>query len=1050
VLQTAYRRLAADLADVVCREPVWSAPPLSPAPAAFLAWGLHLALDRPVLLVVSGPHRRDTLFRDARTLAPDNAAPPAVFPAREERAGRGTEADPDLEGQRLHVLLRLRDRPPPLLCAGPDALAEPLPAPETLHAAATPLRVGATQDPEALAARLDAQGYAFVPRVDAKGQAAARGGVLDVWPLTEAQPLRIEFFGSTIESMRRFAPADQKSVAPLDAAVLTPVGGPGAPSARLADYLPADTLTVWCDPDAFDDHSRGAARPQHVLLGAAPPGAAPLDLALHDLDGAAGSLPAALEPDRMETARRLLLDSLRGRAGAVLVLLDTEGAREHFREQEPAFGAVRVGMLSRGFHDPVRSLTVVAQSDLYGPRHAADRLFAPDVRAAARPPSVGERLADLGALEPGDLVVHVEHGIGRALGLNTITVNGRPQDVLTVEYAEGARLHVPVADAHLLSRYVGASKRAVTLHKLGGRRWTREKEAADRGVQDLAAGLLRTQAERRLLKGFAFPPDTPWQHEFEAAFPYRETPDQHAAAAAIKQDLESERPMDRLVCGDAGFGKTEVAMRAVFKTVTAARQAAVLVPTTVLAQQHLETFRERMAAYPVRIEMLSRFRSEAQRRAVLAALADGTVDVVIGTHALLQPRIRFKNLGLVVIDEEQRFGVRHKERLKDLRRLVDVLTLTATPIPRTLYMSLTGARDMSLMQTPPSERMAIETIVTRNTDAIVTGAVCRELARGGQVFFLHNRVMTIGRVAARLRRLVPDARVGTAHGQMPARELAAVMHAFVAGELDVLLCTTIIESGVDIPRANTILIDRADRFGIADLYQLRGRVGRSSHKAYAYLLLPEAGWVDSDARRRIHAVQRHSGLSAGFQLALRDLEIRGAGNLLGPEQSGHIAAVGYTLYCQLLRRTIDRMEGRAPALVVDVEVRLDFLTLAADLEAPEREAVVPHAYVEDEGARLDLYRRLAEAATPDDLDLLRGEMRDRFGPLPPPVERLLRVGALRIACAARGIQRVESRAGKILFTHNGEFIKDGPRFPRHAGRTPDAKLDELLRLAAAL
>jgi transcription-repair coupling factor (superfamily II helicase) len=562
--------------------------------------------------------------------------------------------------------------------------------------------------------------------------------------------------------------------------------------------------------------------------------------------------------------------------------------------------------------------------------------------------------------------------------------------------------------------------------------------------------MLEIQARRNLMPGHAFAPDRPWQRDFENSFPYHETADQRRVIGEVKKEMEQPKPMDRLVCGDAGYGKTEVAMRAAFKAVMDERQVAVLVPTTVLAQQHFETFTRRMSPFPVRVEMLSRFRSRAQRHGVLRGLAEGAVDVVIGTHSLIQPDIRFRNLGLLIIDEEQRFGVAHKEMLKRAETLVDILTLTATPIPRTLYLSMTGARDMSLLQTPPGERMAIETIVDRNTDAVLREAILRELNREGQAYYLHNRVMTIARAAERVRRVVPEARVEFAHGQMASGDLATAMRRFAAGEFDVLVCTTIVESGTDIPRANTILIDRADRFGVADLYQLRGRVGRSNRKAYAYLLLPPHGPVDPAARKRIGAVERHSGLSAGFGLALRDLEIRGAGNLLGPEQSGHIAAVGFGLYCQMLRQAIARLKGEPPPPVADAEILLDFVALSPAGGPADKIAAVPHDYVEDERLRIAAYRRIAECGTPGDVEAVRAELRDRYGPLPPSAERLLRIAGLRILCAGKGVRRLETRGGRVVLTRGADYLMRDGRFPRLAAGTADGRIAELAALVAGL
>jgi transcription-repair coupling factor (superfamily II helicase) len=500
--------------------------------------------------------------------------------------------------------------------------------------------------------------------------------------------------------------------------------------------------------------------------------------------------------------------------------------------------------------------------------------------------------------------------------------------------------------------------------------------------------------------------------------------------------------MDRLICGDAGYGKTEVAMRAAFKAVQDQRQVAVLVPTTVLAQQHYQTFSERMAGFGVRIEMISRFQTPAHRRRILETLAEGGTDIIIGTHALVQPGVRFSNLGLVIIDEEQRFGVAHKERLKKVKQLVDVLTLSATPIPRTLYMSMTGARDMSLLRTPPRERVPIETIMAKGTDDVIRDAIRRELARGGQVYFLHNRVVSIGRLRERLASLVPEARIEIAHGQMNAAELSGVMRRFASGEADVLLCTTIIESGLDIPHANTILIDRADRFGIADLYQLRGRVGRADRKAYAFLLLPPHGMVDSDARERIQAVRRHSGLGAGFNLAVRDMEIRGAGNILGAAQSGHISAVGFGLYCQLLQHAVARLKGEQTTPPISVELRLDFIRAVPDDSSSTTAALTP-AYVPDERLRVAIYRRMAEATSQEGLDDLALELADRFGPPPPPVQRLLAIAGLRVTAASAGIELIEVRSRKIMIRRGGEFHMENGRFPLLRAASPDNAITEL-------
>jgi transcription-repair coupling factor (superfamily II helicase) len=587
--------------------------------------------------------------------------------------------------------------------------------------------------------------------------------------------------------------------------------------------------------------------------------------------------------------------------------------------------------------------------------------------------------------------------------------------------------------------------------------------------------MLRIQAVRETQAGHAFPPDANWQREFESAFIYEETADQVRAIAETKSDMERAKPMDRLICGDVGFGKTEVAIRAAFKAVMGGKQVAILVPTTVLAQQHFNTFRERMADYPIRIELLSRYRTPREQNLVVKNLAAGAVDIVIGTHRIVQDDIVFKDLGLVVIDEEQRFGVLHKEKFKRLRTLVDVLTLSATPIPRTLYLALTGARDMSTIQTPPHDRLPVETIVTQFDERTIRDAIQRELARGGQVFFLHNRVSTIEAMRAKLQSLVPHAKIVIGHGQMNSDDLEEVMTKFVNGEADVLLSTTIIESGLDIPNANTIIIDRADRFGLSDLYQLRGRVGRYKHQAYAYLLLPRHASLLTDVRKRISAMKQYSTLGSGFKIAMRDLEIRGAGNLLGSEQSGHITAVGFELYCQLLKQSVSSLKGEKVKPRVEVRLALDFLEMNAEGQVRNEKgegraaqplndsektrpshftfhtsAALPHNYVTEPQHRIEIYRKLAQATDKSALDALQMELRDRFGPLPSPVELLLAVGELKILASEKSVTAIEVEEDKLKITRHNDFITLGGKFPRLTKKEPKARLKEIKRLLLAL
>ena len=1053
------------------------APP--PGAQAFLAWNLCSAFPRVWLWILDGPRTLDEFRDNLAALSAGRDTAWAVFPAHETIAGR--RVNPEAAGERLNALRRLDAGGPPLLLATcVQALLQPAPPPSALRRLAIEVAVGPSLEFEALIQALDAAGYRFRPEAAERGDAAVRGGIVDAWSPHADYPVRIEYVGAEIETIRRFDPLDQRSIERIERAQLLPPREPTAEGATdFTAHLPPEAVCVWADPariaEQAEIHERAAAAENAATLsfddlraqlrersarpalelrpaGELPSGALPFPWrALEAMPSlvAAGGEPEAIQRLRAERVSRLRARARRG--GRVVYFFRTTGSRDRFIE---SFGAAergedyRLGPLTEGFATGDGALTVVAESDLYGPRRGAGHRERAARKRAAE--TAGERIAEIGALQPGEIVVHVEHGIGRYLGLFEIEVAGAPQEALAVEYAEGAKLYVPVEQAHLLSRYRGIGGRAPELHRLGGARWRREKAAAEGAVRDLAARLLQTQAVRETQAGHAFPAESPWLREFEAAFPYDETPDQARAIEDVRRDLAAPKPMDRLLCGDVGYGKTEVAMRAAFQVVAGGKQVAVLVPTTVLAQQHYETFRERMAAFPITVEMLSRFRTRAEQGEILRRLREGRLDIVIGTHRLAQPDVVFKDLGLVVIDEEQRFGVAHKEALKELRQTVDVLTMTATPIPRTLYLSLVGARDLSVIQTAPRERLPIETIVAPYDDALVREAILRELDREGQVFYLHNRVETIEAVRDRLVRLVPEARVAVAHGQMSERALAAIMRRFVRGDCDVLLCTTIIESGVDIPNVNTILIDRADRFGIADLYQLRGRVGRYKHRAYAYLLLPRHGRLFDTARRRIEAIRRHAGLGAGFQLAMRDLETRGAGNLLGAEQSGHIAAVGFELYCQLLRRTIAALKGEPVPPLIAVQVRLDFLAAAPGASAFAAPAGLPIEYIEDENLRLQTYRRIAAIATEAEARAVREDLRDRFGPPPAAVERLLRVARIRVRAAALGAQSVETEGDKLIVTKDGEPIMPGGRYPRLKTADPMRRLDEILRWLAQL
>ena len=1073
------------------------------------------AREAPGLLVAvaDSPRTMERLADDLAALGVEEEMRLLLPPVRSESSRLVTGwLSPEAEGERLRALQRCLDAKGKkgrgtVVVTCLQALLEPVPPPEWLEGRRRRVAAGKTCDPEKLCDALSLAGYEFGAEVLAKGQASRRGGVLDVWPPTEEWPARLEFFGDELESIRWFDPADQRSRGKTEALELPPASEegeavPGAeesPRAGVEEYLPENASFVWFSPEGLLHHyamgaelaggTDAAADPERSVwreftnwrMGLARrfagggqldaggedgttafplrenPVAIP-DAGVQPFDGLSGLSDRVLPPDALERERGKLADRLKGLAAEGWKLhfcFATEAAAKRFAEAHgelaAAAGLHAPAALSGGFVLPGAKVAVVAESDFYGTRPSGPAARRRGQAAARARDATGERLADWTDLRPGELVVHVDHGIGKYLGLYEIVFDGQPQEALAVEYAEGARLYVPTSQTHLLSRYVGVGRTRPPLHTLGGQRWLREKVAAERAARDLAAEMLETQAKRAALPGHAFTADSAWQDDFERAFPYAETPDQLRAIAEVKRDMESPRPMDRLVCGDAGYGKTEVAMRAAFKAVMDGKQVAVLVPTTVLAQQHYETFSGRLGRFPVTVEVLSRFATPTRTADILARTAAGKVDVLIGTHRLLGAGVRFHDLGLLVVDEEQRFGVAAKEHLKRLHPAVDVLTLSATPIPRTLYLSLTGARDMSLVQTPPRERLAIETYVAQDTDELLREAILRELDRGGQVFFLHNRIGTIAAVRARLERLVPRLRIGVGHGRMGERELAGVMRDFVRGRYDLLLCTTIIESGVDIPNVNTILIDRADRFGMADLHQIRGRVGRGRVQAYAYLLLPRHGGLFGAARERIQAIRRTASLGAGYKLALRDLEIRGAGNVLGHAQSGHIAAVGFDLYCQLLDRTIARLKGEAPPPVVDVQTRFPFLDLSPDPADAATSAAIPRDYIEDENLRIGIYRKLAGISSEAAAAALDDEIRDRFGPVPAPLRRLLAIARIRVLASALGVRTVAVEGDRLLLSLPGKrYLMPNGRHVRLHRHAPDDRLAEIEKRLRAL
>ena len=1011
---------------------------------AFLAAVIARRMPKTVWIVCPSVRAQDSLYETILNWLPATQ----FLPEAEFAAVENVLPDPEIAAERLALLAKIDSEPGPhVIVTTRASLEQPAPKRGAVSAATLKIKRGATSTMGQLLEKLSGSGYERVAQVTTRGQFAVRGGIVDLYSWQAPLPVRLEFFGDNVESLREFDIDTQTSVRDLPKIDIL-LGAAGDQSAFVRDYIGKEDLTIDVEPDEAAENSTAlSAQVVQISEGWIESGPEDFSGAFQDCDigeFAVGDFLLA-EAKRDQFIKRL--NEWRKNKARIVVYFQTEGEIERFRELISVDVLQDVdlvlGTLARGFCFPPADLVVLSAAELFG-------RFAPHARRRLYHAERHRAQIDFSELNEDDLVVHLEHGVARFAGLTRIptTTNGE-QEVLALEFANEAKLYVPLEQAYLVSRYVGVGKRSPQLSSLADSKWARAKKNAASSIFDYAGKMLVVQAEREIVPGHAFGPDTKWQREFEHSFPFRETPDQMKAIIDAKIDMEQPRPMDRLICGDVGFGKTEVAIRAAFKAVMDGRQVAVLAPTTVLAQQHFEVFRQRMLDYPVRIEMLSRFRSQGEQRKILELLRQGGVDIVIGTHRLISGDVVFKDLGLVVIDEEQRFGVLHKEKFKELFKLVDVLTLSATPIPRTLYLSLVGVKDMSTIETPPLNRLPVETIVCGYDERIIRDAINRELERQGQVYFLHNRVQTIDRVREKIVDLVPQARVEIGHGQMDSDELEEVMARFVAGKIDVLVCTTIIESGLDIPNANTIVIDRADRFGLADLYQLRGRVGRAEHKAYAYLLLPREMMTIGAARKRINAIKQYSSLGAGFRIAMRDLEIRGAGSILGTAQSGHIIAIGFDLYCQLLKQAVEQLKGRKFQPRLEVDLRIDFVaTNEAEFAqlGPERRipAFVPANYVSDTGLRIKAYREIAETSTRDQFDRVQREWRDRFGKFPEAVDNLFLLAEIKLAAAKAGISRVEVRERKLMLTRRGEFILVDGKFPRLVAKA--THLGEVLEL----
>jgi transcription-repair coupling factor (superfamily II helicase) len=1059
-----------------------------------LAAALHHDLQQPVLYITGRPDQAITLLDELGFWASD--IPYALFPDPNpmfyEQAAWGSQTRRD----RLACLTNLAayhipgakpSSQPPIIIAPVRALmTRTIPRRDFIKASKL-FRLGQSIAPDALIRHLVDNGYQNAETVLEMGSFSRRGGILDFWPPAEPAPVRLEFFGDEIDTMRRFDPSTQRTVQTLEQVLVTPgsevlpgkareAGVEGglsefdlprifAQPASLLDYLPQKSYVLVDDLDLLES-TAGEIEGQAVRLRQESITEQTLAedfplpyvtwselqdaLVMHPwlelghstaVEGSAGLAehfsPGSRFGGRLKQFVEEMEDYLGGGDQITIVSRQVPRLREMWTEQQHSFEVNTPGLdflegtLSEGYilrTDAGFLFHLLTDSEIFGWERPQPR-----GRVQKVSPSPEDSYSDL---KPGDWVVHMDYGIGRFAGLVRRSLENAEREFLMVEYEGGDELFVPVHQADRLTRYIGPDDGPPTPTRLGTTEWQAAKERVQEATRQVAHELLELYARRQVAKGFAFQADTTWQQELEASFPYVETPDQSMAISEVKKDMQSQRPMDRLLCGDVGYGKTEVALRAAFKAVNDSKQVAVLVPTTVLAQQHYETFSQRLAAFPVSVEMLSRFRTPREQDEIIRRLVWGEVDIVIGTHRLLTSDVVFKDLGLVIIDEEQRFGVTHKEHFKKLRTEVDVLTLTATPIPRTLYMALTGVRDISVINTPPAERMPIITHIGPYSPRLVRQAILRELERGGQTFFLHNRVQSIHAMKMHLDKLVPEARLDIAHGQMPEGELASVMHRFTKGEVDVLLCTSIIESGLDIPNANTLIVDRGDTFGLAQLYQLRGRVGRGGQRAYAYFFRHRRRPPTPEGQERLEVIAENTQLGAGYSIAMRDLEMRGAGELLGNRQHGYIAAVGFQLYTRLLSQSVRDLR-KAASLPVEDERSPMFKDLRplANVELP-LDIGIPLDYVPDQTARLRFYRRIADLQSEEEIDSLLEELPDRFGPLPQELVNLLYQLRVKLRAEACGVVSITIEMDQLVL-----------RFPALPENTPSRNLPSIAPLA---
>ena len=1082
---------------------------LSGSSKAYLLSHWRERMRGPLLIIVPQLRNAQILHGDLRFFMKDSEVPSLLFPQWETLPYDEIPPHPEIVRERVRVLFSLLNGEESVIVSPIKALMQKVLPPNDLRESVFSLSVGEEVERDRFIQCLHEGGYASAKIVEERGDFSVRGAIIDLYTPFYEEPIRFEFDGDRLESIRCFETGTQRSLphGMMKQALLLPArdisrDSSGYPLKTLFDYLKGNETLLIEEGDevskeavAFshltEEHyekallkKRSVSPPETAYLHAeevsqclerfqrvylqagpiAPPSCQKVfSFKIETNENLQREMKAILsiQAGSAETSPfSILLKHVHGgqeKGMSIFIVSHTAGQAERLKDLLSQYGAVArlekekrfrevlhpserdllllVGSLSSGFRNLEEGWMILTEEEIFGERR---RL--PEGKGRRSFPSASWQrespaLSSYRELREEDFIVHIDYGIGRYRGLKHLKIWGVSNDYLLLEYQDGDKLYLPVDRLNLIQRYIGGDGGSTRLDKLGGHSWQRAKKRAKAAVSEMVKELLDLYASRQIFEGFQFPPVDQFYKEFEAAFEYEETPDQIQAIEEVMKDMGNPKPMDRLICGDVGYGKTEVAIRAAYRAVMGGKQVAILVPTTLLAQQHYQTFCERFKIYPVVIEVLSRFKSRREQKELLQRLQEGRVDVVIGTHRLLQKDVSFRDLGLVVIDEEHRFGVSHKEKLKQMRKLVDVITLTATPIPRTIQMAVSGMRDLSLIQTPPEDRLSIRTFVIRYDEEVIRDAIRREFDRGGQVFFVHHRVQNIHAIANHLKRLVPEASLAIAHGQMREKELEKVMLQFIRKEIDLLVCTSIIESGLDIPTANTILIHHADRFGLADLYQIRGRVGRGSHQAYAYLIIPGDHLLSRDAMRRLRAIQELSELGSGFKLAIQDLEIRGAGNLLGPSQSGHIAAVGFEFYTQLMEKAVKELKG---------EEVIEEITPEIHFHLP---AFIPESYVEDPGERLSLYRKLSLSRSEEAVEMIREELIDRFGKIPREVEHLLEVIKVKILLTRLSIKKFEEAPSQVVLTFD-ETTRVAPQkvvdFVREAeGKrrfTPDSKL----------